>query len=48
VLKPAETEGLLVACSYFDTLDTPDKRACVDRFRTRFKRPPGSPQRSTS
>jgi urea transport system substrate-binding protein len=41
VLQPEETEGFLVAYSYFETIDTPENKAWVDKFRTRFNRPPG-------
>jgi urea transport system substrate-binding protein len=41
VLQPSETEGILVAYSYFETLDTPENKVWVEKFRTRFNRPKG-------
>jgi branched-chain amino acid transport system substrate-binding protein len=41
VLSPEETEGFLVAYSYFETLDTPENKAWVEKFRTKFNRPQG-------
>ena len=41
ILQPEETEGILVAYSYFETMDTPENNAWTAAFRERFNRPRG-------
>lgn len=36
ILSPAETDGLRVSFSYFETVDTPENKAFVERWHTRF------------
>lgn len=41
LLQPSETEGIIVAYSYFEQIDTPENNAWTEAFRKRFNRPKG-------